>query len=79
MLFQANHIVLVDVANTKETQEQLIGRLYRFGQERPVTVHHIFVDGTTDARRSELLAGASEEFHSDIDRLAYLITGKRPH
>lgn len=47
-LTAANTIFFVGPAIHRSSYEQAIGRAHRFGQKRPVKVHHLFMEGTIE-------------------------------
>lgn len=52
-LFAANHLILLDTPKSWEIEKQLIGRVYRIGQKRDVTVHTIVVEDTIESRQAK--------------------------
>lgn len=59
-LYAANNLILLDTPESFEVEEQLVGRLYRIGQTRPVTIHTIVVDDTIESRHADQRAGWRE-------------------
>lgn len=47
-LTAANHIFMLGPCVNRASIEQAIGRAHRFGQERDVTVHRMFMEGTVE-------------------------------
>lgn len=47
-LTAANHVIFMGPGINRAGHQQAIGRAYRFGQQRPVTVHHMYVKGTIE-------------------------------
>jgi superfamily II DNA or RNA helicase len=47
-LTAANHVIFTGPCMNRAGHHQAIGRAHRFGQHRPVTVHHMYVRGTIE-------------------------------
>ena len=47
-LTAANHVIFMGPCVNRAGHHQAIGRAHRFGQHRPVTVHHMYVTGTIE-------------------------------
>ncbi len=58
----AHHLVLFDLPLSVELLEQRIGRLYRIGQEHPVTIHFPYLPGTAQEM-------AFRWYHEGLDAL----------
>ena len=81
----ANHIVLVDPPVTTEAEKQLVARVHRMGQTRPVTVHHLVLKGSAEERlRAQLWgaggaedgsAAASSSVVTEIRELEFIVSG----
>ena len=90
-LFAANNLILLDTPKSWEIEKQLVGRVYRIGQQRDVTVHTIVVENTIESRqanqRQELRRSAGSSTLDDVESgdsatatckmLKWLITGKK--
>jgi len=59
----ANNVVLVEPSWTPKDNEQVIARVFRYGQTNPVLVHYLVVDGSLDA---QILSTATNK-QSDAD------------
>ena len=47
-LTAANHVIFMGPGMNRAAEHQAIGRAHRFGQRRPVTVHHLYMHGTIE-------------------------------
>ena len=61
-LTSANHVVLMEPTFNPAMERQAIGRAYRLGQSRPVTVHRLVAENTIDRHIIE----TRKTFYNDI-------------
>ena len=61
---EASVIIFCEPQLKPSMEEQAIGRAYRMGQSRKVTVHRLLIADTVDERILDVLAGKKEEFNA---------------
>jgi len=49
-LTAANHLFLLDPSFNKGTEMQAVNRIYRIGQSRETTIHHVVAKGTIEEK-----------------------------
>lgn len=60
-LHRADQAILVEHSWRPSTNEQVIRRIHRIGQERPVSVIHLVTKGTVDARMQRVIQGKTDQ------------------
>lgn len=68
-LTRANHLIMVDVLYKKDTMDQLIGRLHRYGQTREIQVHHLLMKDSLE----EKLFNFVKDYHWSAEYICTLL------
>ncbi|HHL32986.1 MAG TPA: DEAD/DEAH box helicase, partial [Desulfobulbaceae bacterium] len=68
----ANHVIHYNLEWNPATEDQASARAYRRGQERPVTIHRLFLTGTVEETINERL----ERKREIADSAVVGVTGK---